>query len=202
MSKGLKIVLSAPSGGGKGTILKELFKRNENLKLSVSATTRNPRPGEEHGVHYYFVSHDEFKAMVDGGKMLEYAQYVGNFYGTPKEPVEAMTEEGYDVVLEIEVQGGVQVIKSTPDCVSIFIVPPSMEVLEKRLRGRGTEDEATIAKRIATAKGEIPQSKYYDYIVVNDDLDVVVNEIAGIIEAEKHKYIRNTDLQILKDVAE
>lgn len=202
MSKGLTIVLSAPSGGGKGTILKELFKRNENLKLSVSATTRNPRPGEEHGVHYYFVSHDEFKTMVDEGKMLEYAQYVGNFYGTPKEPVEAMTEQGYDVVLEIEVQGGVQVIKSTPECVSIFIVPPSMEVLEKRLRGRGTEDEATVAKRIATAKGEIPQSKYYDYIVVNDDLDVVVNEIAAIIEAEKHKYIRNTDLQILKDVAE
>lgn len=202
MSKGLTIVLSAPSGGGKGTILKELFKRNENLKLSVSATTRNPRPGEEHGVHYYFVSHDEFKSMVDGGKMLEYAQYVGNFYGTPKEPVDAMTEQGYDVVLEIEVQGGVQVIKSSPEVVSIFIVPPSMEVLEKRLRGRGTEDEATIAKRIATAKGEIPQSKYYDYIVVNDDLDVVVNEIAAIIEAEKHKYIRNTDLQILKDVAE
>ena len=202
MSKGLTIVLSAPSGGGKGTILKELFKRNENLKLSVSATTRNPRPGEEHGVHYYFVSHDEFKTMVDEGKMLEYAQYVGNFYGTPKEPVDAMTEQGYDVVLEIEVQGGVQVIKSTPECVSIFIVPPSMEVLEKRLRGRGTEDEATIAKRIATAKGEIPQSKYYDYIVVNDDLDVVVNEIAAIIEAEKHKYIRNIDLQILKDVAE
>lgn len=202
MSKGLTIVLSAPSGGGKGTILKELFQRNENLKLSVSATTRNPRPGEEHGVHYYFVSHDEFKSMVDGNRMLEYAQYVGNFYGTPKEPVEAMTAQGYDVVLEIEVQGGVQVIKSTPDVVSIFIVPPSMEVLEKRLRGRGTEDEATIAKRIATAKGEIPQSKYYDYIVVNDDLDTVVNEIAAIIEAEKHKYIRNKDLQILMDVAE
>lgn len=202
MSKGLTIVLSAPSGGGKGTILKELFARYENLKLSVSATTRNPRPGEEHGVHYFFVSHEEFQTMVDEGKMLEYAQYVGNCYGTPREPVEAMTAKGYDVVLEIEVQGGVQVIKSTPDCVSIFVVPPSMEVLEKRLRGRGTEDEATVAKRIATAKGEIPQSKYYDYIVVNDDLETVVGEIAAIIEAEKHKYIRNQDLQILKDIAE
>ena len=134
--RGLLVVVSSPSGGGKGTILKELFRRNENLKMSVSATTRAPRPGEEHGVHYYFITKDEFKTNIENHAMLEYAEYCDNFYGTPKAPVEKWLEEGHDVVLEIEVQGGRQIKKVAPDCVSLFILPPSLKVLEKRLRGR------------------------------------------------------------------
>ena len=136
--KGLLVVISAPSGGGKGTILKELFAQNENLRLSVSATTRAPRPGEEHGKQYYFLSREEFEALIAQGRMLEHAEYVGNYYGTPRDPVEEWLSQGRDVVLEIEVQGGAQVKKLMPECVSIFILPPSMKVLGERLRGRGT----------------------------------------------------------------
>ena len=167
MDKGLLLVISAPSGGGK-----ELFAQDENLRLSVSATTRSPRPGEEHGKQYYFLSRKEFEGLVHEGKMLEHAEYVGNYYGTPREPVEAWMEEGHDVVLEIEVKGGAQVKKLMPECVSIFILPPSMKVLEKRLRGRGTEDEGTIQKRLAKAREEIPHAKEYDYIVYNDALEL------------------------------
>ena len=149
--RGLLLVISAPSGGGKGTVLKELFAQDENLRLSVSATTRAPRPGEVHGEQYYFTTKEDFEKKIGAGEMLEYAQYVGNYYGTPKAPVEAWLTEGRDVVLEIEVQGGAQIKKLCPDCVSIFILPPSMEVLEKRLRGRGTENEVTIRMRLETA---------------------------------------------------
>ena len=156
--RGLLVVVSSPSGGGKGTILKELFRRNENLKMSVSATTRAPRPGEEHGVHYYFITKDEFKTNIENHAMLEYAEYCDNFYGTPKAPVEKWLEEGHDVVLEIEVQGGRQIKKVAPDCVSLFILPPSLKVLEKRLRGRGTETEEVIEKRLAAAKHSRPSA--------------------------------------------
>ncbi len=191
MSKGLTIVFSAPSGGGKGTILKELFAFNPNLRLSVSATTRNPRPGEIHGEHYYFMSREEFSAMEERGEMLEHAEFCDNFYGTPKLPVDNMTLQGLDVVLEIEVQGGAQVKELAPDCVSIFIVPPSMEVLEHRLRRRGTETEEAIVKRLATAQKELAMAKNYDYIVVNDTLEKAVSDINSIITAEKLKYQRN-----------
>ena len=193
MDKGLLLVISAPSGGGKGTILKELFARDNNLRLSISATTRAPRPGEEHGKQYYFLSREEFDALVREGKMLEHAEYVGNCYGTPREPVEAWMDEGLDVVLEIEVKGGAQVKKLMPQCVSIFILPPSMKVLEKRLRGRGTEEEETVQKRLATARLEIPHAKDYDYIVYNDALEDAVSDIQAIIKAEKLKFSRNTN---------
>lgn len=193
MSKGLVVVISAPSGGGKGTILKELFQRNNNLTMSVSATTRSPRPGEEHGKHYYFIDKAEFESLINEGKMLEHAQYVGNYYGTPREPVEQWTEQGRDVVLEIEVQGGAQVKKLMPQCVSIFIMPPSMKVLGERLRGRGTEEEATVLKRLKTAEEEIPQAKDYDYIVYNNRVEDAVKDILAILKAEKLKYTRNTD---------
>ena len=201
MSKGLVIVVSAPSGGGKGTILKELFERNSNIKFSVSATTRNPRPGEVDGQHYYFIDKPKFQELIDNDKMLEHAEYCGNFYGTPREPIEKAVDEGYDIVLEIEVQGGAQIKKKIPECVSVFITPPSMEVLEKRLRNRGTETDEVIKNRLNTALSEIPHAKDYDYIVVNDKLEDAVAELESIIKAEKLKYSRNTDLEIFKDIS-
>lgn len=193
MSKGLLLVVSAPSAGGKGTILGELFRQDDNLRMSVSATTRQPRPGEEHGRHYFFVSREEFQKLVDEGKMLEHAEYVGNCYGTPRGPVENWMAEGRDVVLEIDVQGGAQVKKLMPDCVSVFITPPSLAVLEKRLRQRGTEDEKTIQRRLKTARQELEQAKYYDYIVINDRLEDAVADMQAILRSEKRKYSRNTD---------
>ena len=184
-------MVSAPSAGGKGTILKELFQRNENLRMSVSATTRQPRAGEEHGKHYYFINCEEFQQLIDSGKMLEYAEYVGNLYGTPKGPVDQWLGEGYDVVLEIEVQGGAQIKKIVPDCVSVFITPPSLEVLEKRLRGRGTEEESTILKRLATARQELTQAGNYDYVVVNDRLEDAVDDMLAILRSEKLRYARD-----------
>ena len=201
MPEGLLIVISAPSGGGKGTILKELFAQDANLRLSVSATTRQPRPGEENGKQYYFISHEEFQDLIKTGKMLEYTEYCGNFYGTPQAPVEEWTQKGFDVVLEIEVDGGAQIKKLMPDCVSVFILPPSMKVLEKRLRNRGTEDEPTILRRLETARMEIPCAKDYDYIVFNDKLEDAVADLQAILKAEKMKYSRNTDVteRVLSD---
>lgn len=199
--QGLLLVVSAPSGGGKGTIMKELFAQNENLRMSVSATTRAPRPGEEHGKHYYFLSNEEFEQMIKEDKLLEYAGYVDHYYGTPKAPVDDWLKEGRDVVLEIEVQGGAQVKKLRPDCVSIFITPPGMKVLEERLRGRGTEDEATLQKRLSMAKEELPHAAEYDYIVCNDRVEDAVDDILAILRAEKRKYSRNTDCveRVLQD---
>ena len=193
MAKGLLLVISAPSGGGKGTILKELFAQEENLRLSVSATTRQPRPGEENGKQYFFLSREEFETKIQTGQMLEYAEYVGNYYGTPREPVERWMDQGRDVVLEIEVKGGAQVKKLVPECVSIFILPPSMQVLEKRLRGRGPEEEATIQQRLAKAREEIPHAKEYDFVVFNDRLEDAVSDLRAIIHGEKLKFSRNTD---------
>ena len=191
--RGLLLVISAPSGGGKGTVLKELFAQDENLRLSVSATTRAPRPGEVHGEQYYFTTKEDFEKMIGAGEMLEYAQYVGNYYGTPKAPVDAWLTEGRDVVLEIEVQGGAQIKKLCPDCVSIFILPPSMEVLEKRLRGRGTEADKVVQSRLEAAKREIPCARECDYIVYNDRLEDAVADVQAILRAEKRRYARNSD---------
>lgn len=193
MSKGLLLVVSAPSAGGKGTILKELLQTEADLRMSVSATTRQPRPGEEHGRQYYFISREEFQAQVSQGMMLEHAEYVGNCYGTPRGPVDQWREEGLDVVLEIEVQGGAQVKKLVPDCVTVFITPPSIAVLEQRLRDRGTEDEATVQKRLKTALTELEHAKDYDYVVVNDRLEDAVEDMRAILRSEKRKYERNTD---------
>ncbi len=191
MKKGILLVVSAPSAGGKGTILKELFRQDGNLRMSVSATTRQPRPGEENGKDYYFMSREEFQELVAGGRMLEHAEYVGNCYGTPREPVEEWLAQGLDVVLEIDVQGGAQIKRLAPDCVSVFITPPSMEVLEKRLRDRGTEDDETVRKRLAAAREELPHAEDYDYIVVNDRLEDAVEDMLAILRSEKRKYVRN-----------
>ena len=185
MNKGLLIVVSSPSGGGKGTILAQLDK--SNMVFSVSATTRSPRDGEIHAKHYYFLSKREFEEKIKNGQMLEHAVFCDNFYGTPKEPVEKALSQGKDVILEIEVQGAKKVAKIMPECISIFITPPSIEVLEQRLRGRGTEDEQTIQKRLNRAKEELQMADDYDYVVVNDTVEKAVSDIEQILRNEKSK---------------
>lgn len=185
--KGLLVVYSGFSGVGKGTIMKEMLKREESFRLSVSATTRAPRPGEVDGREYYFITKEKFLKMIDNDEFLEYAQYADNYYGTPQKAVEDMLNEGYNVFLEIEVQGGVQIMEKCPDCLSIFIVPPSLEVLEQRLRGRGTETEEVIEKRMKTALVEQGYTSQYDFVVENDIVEKTVDDIINIVKTEKEK---------------
>ena len=187
MSKGLLIVYAGASGVGKGTIMKKLLAAEPNFRLSVSATTRAPREGEVDGREYYFVSQERFDEMLAENGFLEHAEYVGNRYGTPKEPVFRMLDEGIDVFLEIEIKGFLQIKESCPDCLSIFIVPPSYEELKARLSGRGTESEEVIAERLKTAEQELGYRDMFDYVVVNDDADRAANEVMSIISAEKSK---------------
>ena len=186
MNKGLLIVYTGASGVGKGTIMKELLAKNPNLRLSVSATTRAPREGEADGREYYFVSHKQFDELIAEDGFLEHAEYVGNKYGTPKEPVFRMLSEGLDVILEIEVKGFLQVKKAYPDCVSVFIAPPSFEELQARLRGRGTESEEVIAERLKTAEQELQSKSLFDYVVINDDVERAANEVLSIIQDRKN----------------
>lgn len=187
MKKGRLIVISGPSGVGKGTVVKALRERDPNVKLSVSATTREIRPGEIDGVHYYFISHEKFEGMIAEDRFLEHAQYVGNRYGTPIEPVNRMLDEGYDVILEIEVQGGLQVLERRPDAISVFIAAPSFEVLGARLRGRGDTDEEKVLMRLQQARMEYLVAKCYRYIVVNDRLEDAVADLQAILRAEALK---------------
>lgn len=197
MKKGRLIVISGPSGVGKGTVVKALMERDTRLKLSVSATTRPKRPNELDGVHYYFISHETFEKMIDQDRFLEHAQYVGNRYGTPEEPVNQMLEAGYDVILEIEVQGGLQVMKRRPDALSIFIAAPSFEILGERLRGRGDTDEEKVLMRLQQARTEYEIAPQYQYIVVNDELEKAVTDIQAILRAEELKSERQQ--QLLKE---
>ena len=186
-NKGLLIVYTGASGVGKGTIMKMLLERNPNLRLSVSATTRKPRLGEQDGREYYFVSHERFDEMIAENGFLEHAEYVGNKYGTPKEAVFRMLDEGLDVILEIEVKGFLQIKKACPDCVTIFIAPPSFKELQLRLQGRGTESEEVIAERLRIAQEEMQHQYLFDYVVVNDDLERAVNEVLSIIAENKNQ---------------
>lgn len=182
--KGKLVLYTGSSGVGKGTIMAELLKRDKNIRLSVSNTTRQPREGEIDGVHYNFVTTQQFEDLIKQDGYLEYAKYCDNYYGTPKKQVEDMLSDGYTVFLEIEVQGGLQIMEKYPDVLSIFILPPSMDSLERRLRRRGSEDEETIQKRLAEAKNEIVYKDRYKYSVVNGDLDKAVNEILDILHKE------------------
>lgn len=186
-NEGLLVVISGPSGTGKGTVIRHMLEQNDPIRLSISATTRAPREGEVHGEHYFFVSREEFESMIEKGEVLEHAEYCGRYYGTPKAPIDAWRASGDDVILEIEVQGGAQVKEKCPDCVTIFILPPSLEALEERLRGRGTEDEETIQKRLATAKEELKEASRYDYAIVNDDVADTAEQIRQIMQAERKK---------------
>lgn len=185
MSKGLLIVYTGASGVGKGTIMKKLLEKNPNLRLSVSATTRAPREGEQDGREYYFVSRERFDELIEEDGFLEHAEYVGNKYGTPKQAVFRMLDEGLDVILEIEVKGFLQVKEACPDCVTIFIAPPSFEELQARLRGRGTEDEEVISARLKTAEQELQSQSLFDYVVINDDVDRAADEVLSIIADRK-----------------
>lgn len=183
-NKGVIAVVSGPSGVGKGTICTYLTEKYDDFFLSVSATSRSPRPNEVDGVHYHFKTPEEFKKMIDNDEFLEYAGYVDKFYGTPKAPCYENIENGVNAILEIEVQGGMKVKEKEPDTVMIFVVPPSMEELETRLRGRGTETEEIILQRLARAKEELLQMKDYDYIVVNNSVEEAAEQIRNIINSE------------------
>ena len=186
MNKGILVVISAPSGCGKDTIINEIVKEmGDKAAVSVSMTTREMRPGEAEGVNYYYVSVDEFKRNIENGEMLEYTQYGSNYYGTPVGPVKEKLKEGKTVFLIIEVEGGENVKKIFPDCLKIFIMPPSMEVLAKRLRGRGTDSEEAILTRLEIAKTELERAVEYDFIVENDELQEAIDDVKTIIKAAK-----------------
>lgn len=190
MNKGILLVVSGPSGVGKGTVCKYLTETEPDIFLSVSATSRKPREGEVEGQHYYFVSPEKFKEMIAGDEFLEYANYITSSYGTPKKPCFEHLENGNSVILEIEVQGGTKVKEKYPDTVMIFIVPPDMETLKQRLHGRGTEADDVIEKRIKRAYEEFDYLEKYDYIVVNDDIEKAAQRIKAIICAEQQKRSR------------
>ena len=195
--RGNLIVISGPSGCGKGTVCEALLKKNPKLFLNVSMTTREPRDGEVDGVDYYFVSKDEFLNKIDDGGMLEYAVvYNGNYYGTPKEEVEKKLNEGVDVVLEIEIEGAAKVNEAMPEGILIFIMPPSMRELKRRLIKRNTETKEQIVERFKRAYREINEVNKYNYIVINDEVDRAVNKIDAIIKAEKCRVNRIEDFDL------
>ena len=190
-TRGLLIVISGPSGVGKGTVRKALFEREgQDLEYSISMTTRKPREGEENGREYYFVTKEQFEEEIKKGNLLEYAEFVNNYYGTPYDKVMEKLDQGSEVVLEIEVQGAMQVKRKMPNAVFIFIAPPSYKALRDRLLSRGTEDDDTVNERLAKAHREIEIASEYDYIVINDEVDNAADRIMAIIRAEHAKCSR------------
>lgn len=194
MRKGSLFVVSAPAGCGKDTILNELFKKTDTAGYAVSATTRAPREGEVNGVHYHFLTRGDFERMISENEVLEYTEYCGNYYGTLRKSVNALINEGKDAVLKIEVEGAMNIKKLFPDACLVFILPPSLGVLEHRLRTRGTETEDKIIERTCRARRELEFAENYDYLVVNDDLDTAVCDLLAVFRAEKLRRIRNEEL--------
>lgn len=191
--KGVLVVVSGFAGSGKGTLMKELTSRYENYALSISATTRDPRPGEVDGREYFFKTEEEFKEMIEQNAFIEYAQYVSHYYGTPRAYVENQLDAGKDVILEIEIQGALQVKQKFPETLLLFVTPPSAEILHERLVRRGTEDAGTIALRMARAEEEVKVIEQYDYLVVNDKLDECVVSMHSIIQGEHDRTFRNKE---------
>ena len=187
MDKGVLVVVSGLSGAGKGTICKRLLEKYPDYVLSVSATRRKPREGEEHGREYFFITKEEFEDRINQGKLLEFAQYVGNYYGTPKDWVEEQLNAGKDIVLEIELQGAFQVRKKIPEAVLIFVLPPDMEELKRRLVNRGTETMEEIDRRIQRAMEEMEFVPEYDYVIINEDVEKSVDMLHNIVRSEKNK---------------
>ena len=185
--QGILVVVSGFSGAGKGTLMKALLEKYHNYALSISATTRSPREGEQDGREYFFVTRDKFESMIEEEELIEYAQYVNNYYGTPKEYVEQKMAEGKDVILEIEIQGALKVKKRFPDALLLFVTPPSAEELRRRLVGRGTETLEVINARLARAAEEASGMEAYDYLLINDDLDRCVEEMHQLIQLQHRK---------------
>ncbi|MCR5590062.1 MAG: guanylate kinase [Lachnospiraceae bacterium] len=191
--KGILIILSGFAGSGKGTIIKELMKKYDNYALSVSATTRAPREGEVEGVHYFFKTEDEFKKMIEKGELLEYADYVGNYYGTPREYVKQQLAAGKDVILEIETEGALNIKREYPDAVLVFVMPPSVEEIHNRLKLRGTETDEVIEKRMKKAGAEITVVDRYDFLMINDVLSESVELFNSIVKGQHMAVSRNRD---------
>lgn len=196
--KGILVVVSGFAGSGKGTVMKELLNRYDNYSLSVSATTRPPRPGETNGKEYFFNSYGEFEEMINNGEFIEHAKYVNNYYGTPKKYVREQLDLGNDVILEIEIQGALQIKSKYPDTLLLFLTPPSVDTLITRLVDRGTEDIATVQARLRRACEEVEFVDKYDYILVNNDINICVSEVHSIIQNEHHRTFRNSEF--LKDI--
>ena len=186
--KGKLIVISGPSGAGKSTVVFKALEGREDVCFSTSVTTRKPRPGEVDGREYFFVDPDRFKEMVENDELLEHAEYVANSYGTPRAYVEEKLDAGLNVLLDIEVQGARQVHEKMPDAVKVFIIPPSLEELEKRLKGRGTDTERAIEARLIRARQEYQEADFYDYLIINDDADQAAKELSAIILAEHCRF--------------
>lgn len=190
MSKGILIVVSAPAGCGKDTILEQALKANDNLFYSVSATSRAMRPGETDGVSYHFRTREQFEQMIKNGELLEYTEYVGNYYGTPRKAVTDMLEAGKDVILKIEIEGAANVRKMFPDCTMVFILPPSFAELDRRLHKRGTETDDVIKQRLETARKELKFAENYDYLITNAALEDAVADFLAVVRAEKCRKVR------------
>lgn len=194
MNRGTLMVVSGPAGVGKGTVCKQFLKEHPEVKLSVSATTRSPRPGEENGREYYFLTKEEFEEKIKTDNLLEYVCFVGNYYGTLKSAVEEKLAAGTDVLLEIEVEGAMNVKKKFPDSVLVFVIPPSFAELAGRLRGRGTETEEVVERRLLRAREEFACIKHYDYVLLNDTIENAASKLNTILVAEKLKVENNQKL--------